>query len=79
MFQHFYRTFHIQIFSLKETHINIDEPNDLFHISWYQFISKLRAKGCGGDVAAFISDRFKDGQHWKRCEDLEIDEIECLW
>ena len=64
----------IEIFCLSETHLT-DEPEDIFKIEGYDFISKPRSSGKGGGVAAYISNRV----NYLRRYDLESEEIECMW
>jgi exonuclease III len=63
----------IDIFCLSETHMQ-DEPEELYSIDGYSFISKPRCNGLGGGVAIYISERI----NWTRRYDLES-ELECVW
>ena len=66
----------IQILSLSETHIKQDlDYGGIFDIPGYQFIHRPRKTGGGGGVGAYI----KDGVNWKRRQDLECYEIECIF
>ena len=64
----------IDILSRSETHLT-SEPNELFTILGYTFISRNRNSGKGGVVGVYISDRVS----WVRRHDLESDELEMLW
>ena len=63
----------IGIFTLSETHIQ-DEPDELYVINGYSFISLPRSNGLGGGVAVYISEQI----NWTRRYDLES-ELECIW
>ena len=67
----------IDIFSLSETHITDTacEPEELFNIDGYTFVSKPRSTGQGGGVGIYIA----DSVNWIRRYDLEKSEIECIW
>lgn len=69
----------IDVLTLSETHTNITEPEELFKLNNYSFVRRDRTKGIGGGVAAYISNKFVEGEHWKRREDLENNVIEALW
>ena len=68
----------IDIMTLSETHITSDTFNDddtLYQIPGYNFIKRNRQTGPGGGVAIYISADL----NWKRRDDLEHDEVECIW
>ncbi|XP_057299458.1 uncharacterized protein LOC130630077 [Hydractinia symbiolongicarpus] len=68
----------IDILTLSETHIEAQngcDNNDLYTIPGYNFISRCREIGKGGGVATYISEQLT----WKRREDLEVNDIECIW
>ena len=48
-------SFKIDIFTLSETHITT-EHNNIFEISGYSFLSRIRTNGTWGGVAIYISD-----------------------
>ena len=63
------------ILTLSETHINThNNISDSYFISGYTFLHRERKKAKGGGVGIYISDRIK----WKRRNDLEHENIECL-
>ena len=64
------------ILTLSETHINThNNISDLYFIPGYTFLHHERKKSKGGGVGIYISNRIK----WKRRNDLEHENIECLW
>ena len=69
----------IDVLTLSETHTSNSEPEGMFDIDNYVFIRKDRPHGIGGGVAAYVSNKYIEGEHWKRREDLENIEIEALW
>jgi len=67
----------IDILTLSETHTTSDDPGVLFHVEGYTFIKRDRLKGKRGGVALYLSNKYVEGEHWKRREDLE-NEIESI-
>jgi exonuclease III len=65
---------HIDIFALTETHIST-EPEKLFEIPGYTFLSRNRINGKGGGVGMYISNDIQ----FERRQDLENDKVECIW
>ena len=64
----------IDILALGETHI-ADEPEEMYQIDSYTFVSRPRKNGKGGGVACYIHESI----NWIRRYDLESEEVECLW
>ena len=65
----------IDILTLSETHLTEHEPEPLFEIPGYSFVSRCRSSGKDGGVAVYISSKLC----WERRIDLENDEVECIW
>ena len=65
----------IDILSLGETHLSVEDGDSLFDIPCYDFVSKPRRTSKGGGVPAYVSVSIS----WLRRDDLEDDAIECIW
>ena len=61
----------IDVITLSETHLNKDECRDFYCIDGYNFVSRCRSKGKGGEVCIYL----KDNIQWERREDLEKENI----
>ena len=64
----------INILSLGETHIR-DEPEEMFKMDGFTFLSRPRSNGRGGGVGIYV----KDDINWIRRNDLESNDIESIW
>ena len=66
----------IDIFTLSETHIDKKSASsDIYEIPGYTFYNQPRAKGKGGGVGAYVSDKIP----CERRFDLEKIKLECIW
>jgi exonuclease III len=65
----------IDILTMSETHVCVEDAEPLFDIPGYDFVSKARLTGKGGGVADCVSDNIT----WIRRNDLEDEAIECIW
>lgn len=65
----------INLLTLSETHLKSNDTNGILEIWGFNFVSRHRENGPGGGVAAYISENIA----WERKENLEHNEIECLW
>jgi len=65
----------VKIYGVTETHLNLHTPSCFIEIRGYNCERKDRKNNPGGGVCIYI----KNEIHYNRRNDLEQDDIECVW